>query len=94
MLRHADGDSRRRSQAGEKQMSLLTIESAKAYVLNHLHVWRPVIRSAEMIAVDGQPVVRIVGRYDGEFGRPRISFVFEVWEDRRADGSAFLYGEY
>jgi hypothetical protein len=68
-------------------MPLLTIESAKAYVLVHFND-RAAIASAEMID-DGGFVVVVKGVSEdcGEF-------VFDVWEDERADGSAYLYGEY
>jgi hypothetical protein len=68
-------------------MSLLSIESAKAYVTEYF-AGRAHILSAEMVD-DGGLVVVVKGE-----GAECGVFTFDVWEEPARDGSTFLYGEY
>jgi hypothetical protein len=69
-------------------MSLLTIESAKAYVSNYF-AGRANIHDARQVTIDGVPVVLVRGASE-ESG----AFQFEVWEEDAPNGTPVLYGEY
>ncbi len=79
-------------------MSLLTIESARDYVTDYFAAGeygaetKVTIFCGNFDFSDGVPVVIIHGEYSD--GSGPHSFRFDVWEEKRENGEAFLYGEW